>query len=190
MKKVIVYGGAFNPPTRAHQAILQAVVNKAAEIDADVWLMLSGQRKDKTIATPRNVRIRYAEALLSDIDQKGAKVIIDTSEIDNDKPTETHQTVLDINARCADIKQIWVFGSDSISTMRSWHGGGWLMRNLDMLIIQRPGYETLDLPIHFEQLSVDTTVVSSTEVRYRLENALPIDELVPPAVLNVMTSFS
>ena len=188
MKKVIIYGGAFNPPTRAHQAILQAVVEKAASIDADVWLMLSGQRNDKTISSSREVRIKYAEALLSDIDSMGVNIIINTVEIDNDKPTETHQTVIDIDNKYPGRKQIWVFGSDSISTMTNWRGGEWLLNNLDMLIIQRAGYEIKNLPVNAEQLPVRPLVVSSTEVRYRLENALSVEELVSPAVLNAINS--
>lgn len=189
MKKVIIYGGAFNPPTRAHQAILQAVVNKASEIDADVWLMLSGQRKDKAIASSREVRIKYAEALLSDIDQMSVNVIIDTTEIDNDEPTETYQTVIDIDNKYPDYEQIWVFGSDSISTMRDWHGGNWLLANLNMLVIQRPGYEIFDLPLRAALLPVNAMTVSSSEVRQRLQSALSVKELVTPAVLNVINSL-
>lgn len=189
MKKVIIYGGAFNPPTRAHQAILQAVVEKAASIDADVWLMLSGQRKDKTISSSREARIKYAEALLLDIDSMGVNILINTVEIDNDKPTETYQTVIDIDNKYPGCKQIWVFGSDSILTMSNWRGGEWLLNNLDMLIIQRAGYEIKNLPVNAEQLPVRPLVVSSTEVRYRLENALSVEELVSPAVLNAINSM-
>jgi|GEM_PF-3241881 len=41
-KNTIIYGGAFNPPTRAHQAILQACIDYAEQlsVDAEVWLML------------------------------------------------------------------------------------------------------------------------------------------------------
>lgn len=50
-KNTIIYGGAFNPPTRAHQAILQACIDYAEQlsVDAEVWLMPSGDRVDKKI---------------------------------------------------------------------------------------------------------------------------------------------
>lgn len=190
MKKVIIYGGAFNPPTRAHQAILQAVVNKAAEINADVWLMLSGQRKDKAIASSREVRMKYTEALLLDIDRMGVNVMIDTTEIDSDNLTETYQTARDINSRSPKLNLIWVFGSDSVSTMGSWRGGSWLLENIDMLVVQRPGYEVDKLPYRAEVLPVNAISTSSTEVSSRLAGSLSVDELVSPNVLSAILSMS
>lgn len=47
--ETIIYGGAFNPPTLSHVAILQAVLEFAEPTQSEVWVMPSGTRLDKAI---------------------------------------------------------------------------------------------------------------------------------------------
>ena len=182
-KNTIIYGGAFNPPTRAHQAILQACIDQAETIDADVWVLPSGERADKTIETPRERRIAMLNALSKDVIKRNVELHIDTSELDRVERTETYDTVREFDETHPDRRFIWVFGSDSVETMPIWHHGEWLMDNLPMLIVERPGTPIRQLGALATKLPVDTVKTSSTEVRDRLRHRLPVDHLVPPNVM-------
>lgn len=185
-KDTIIYGGAFNPPTRAHQAILQACVDHAEQSNADVWILPSGNRTDKTIERSREDRLRMLDALINDVISRTVSINVDTSELDKTERTETFDTVLHFDQSYPDRKFIWVFGSDSVQTMPDWDMGEWLVNNLPMLVVERPGTPITELGRYATRLPVDTIETSSTEVRNRLAAHQPVDDLVTPSVLSCL----
>jgi nicotinate-nucleotide adenylyltransferase len=179
----IIYGGAFNPPTRAHNAILQACVDHAETIEADVWLLPSGNRSDKTIEKAREDRLRMIEAMRRDVVKRTVQIDIETCELDRTVEVETIDTVDELHEAHPDRNFIWVFGADSVATMESWKDGERLKRELAMLVIARPGFELDDIPGNMTQITLEPMDVSSTLVRARLAAHEPIDDLVTPTVL-------
>lgn len=184
LKETIIYGGAFNPPTRAHQAILQACINRAMYTDADIWLMPSGERADKHIGVSRERRIELIEAMCADVVRRGVTIDIARDELDREAPTETYDTAMRLEHQYEDRHFWWVFGSDSVATMPTWHKGEWLADNLDLLVVERPGFPMRKLGGHAIRLPVDMIATSSTEVRERLARNEPIDHLVSASVLH------
>jgi len=182
----IIYGGAFNPPTRAHQAILQACVERAERTGAEVWLLPSGDRTDKTIEVTREDRLRMLEALIGDVLTRTIDVHVNVSELDQTRQTETYDTVTRLSLLHNDRRFIWVFGSDSVQTMPEWQQGQWLVDNLPMLVVERPGTPILNLGRHAAQLEVETAPISSTEVRSRLMQGEAVEDLVSPSVQRIL----
>lgn len=181
-KGTIIYGGAFNPPTRAHQAILQACVDRAEQTNTDVWILPSGNRTDKTIEVSRKDRIRMLDALIRDVVSRTVNIHIDTSELDKVEPTETFDTVLHFDKSYPDRQFIWVFGSDSVATMPDWYMGEWMVENISMLVVERPGVPIRKLGRYAVRLPVETIETSSTEVRQKLAAQESIEDLVTPSV--------
>ena len=177
-KETIVYGGAFNPPTRAHQAILQACVDYAEPRLADVWLLPSANRHDKTIDTSYERRLELCHALVHDVMGRTVRLAVNTMELNRLTMTETYDTVQELDARYPDRRFTWVFGADSVASMPSWDYGEWLQRNLSMLVIERPGAPQVKLGTNAVRLAVQTGEVSSTEVRRRMRIGEAYDELV------------
>lgn len=184
-KNTIIYGGAFNPPTLAHQAILQACIDYAEKpsVDADVWLMPSGDRSDKRIENSYENRLEMLRALTHDVVRRNVRVDIETMEIDQQERTETYETVLALQEKYPDRNMIWVFGSDSANTMPEWDRGDWLVENLEMLVVERPGYPLKVMGKKAIELHVESIKTSSTDVRNKIEADEPIEHLVPPSVL-------
>ena len=168
MKETIIYGGAFYPPTRAHQAILQSCVDYADVHDADVWLLPSASRTGKYIHGSHEYRIQLCEALCCDVMQRTVRVSLCLSELQRTVPTETYDTVQEFAINYPDRTFTWVFGSDAIANMQSWNHGEWLYDNLPMLVVSRPDVPTVSLGVRAVWLKVETGDVSSTEVRRRL----------------------
>ena len=185
-KQTIIYGGAFNPPTRAHQAILQACVDHAEATSADVWILPSGNRADKTIEVSRERRMAMLQAFASDVVGRNVSIEIQETELERTEQTETYDTVQEYAANYPDRNFTWVFGSDSVQTMQAWHGGEWMIDHLPMLIVERPGVPVSSLGRHACMLPVETIATSSTEVRERIARHLPVDALVSPAVLDCL----
>lgn len=177
----IVYGGAFNPPTLAHEAIIAASLEFARTVDADVWLLPSGDRSDKRIYVERERRLGYLAAMLVDLDAKDSVSIIE-SELDRNVDVETYDTVMELQEQYPERAFRWVFGADSTHTMGAWKQGAWLLKNLDMLLVERLGSFISSDARNVETLSIPAMDISSTEVRRRMETGEPLDEFVGNAV--------
>ncbi len=184
--EIIIYGGAFNPPTLAHTAILQACVEFAKSTQSEVWVMPSGVRHDKTIDVPRAIRLRYVRAMIADTVCGDVAVKVMTNELDHEYPTETYDTVQLLEAEYPECDFRFVFGADSTQTMASWRGGSELLERLSMLVVDRPGSSINPEVRHALKLPIVTADVSSTEVRYRQANGLPVDHLVSPRVQRLL----
>jgi len=181
--ETVIYGGAFNPPTRAHVAILQACFEYAASRNAEVWIMPSGNRRDKHIPVSRERRLEYIDALVRDAartERDTAKVI--TTELDRVVSVETADTVAELSRRYPDRSFTFVFGADSTATMAEWKDGELLLATLSMLVIEREGSCINPLAKYATPLRVTTSSVSSTQVRALLASGGSIDELVTPSV--------
>lgn len=187
-RETIVYGGAFNPPTLAHQAILQACVDYAQPRDADVWLLPSASRPDKHIRQSNVTRIALCEALARDVVHHGVIVRVDTTELVRGIQTETYDTVKEFDMAHPRRSFRWVFGSDSVATMSSWQGGKWMLAHIPMLIVQRPGSPVSILPYVSQWLEVESSDMSSTQLRERMACSMEFDELVGPEVAKVLNA--
>jgi nicotinate-nucleotide adenylyltransferase len=182
MKQAIVFGGAFNPPTVAHVQILQETVKFASSHDMELWLLPSGSRVDKTIECSREQRLLFLDAMVSDVDLMGVPVVREFMELDRGYNVETYDSVVELDIMYPDREFTWVFGADSTMTMPQWSHGDWLLQNLRMLLVNRPGSILNPACVHYDVMSVITPDVSSTELRNRIALGLDFADLVTPTV--------
>ena len=193
MKKIktIIYGGAFNPPTIAHEDILKACIDYATQFSADIWIVPSSSRVDKQITTSYDMRIKLLKAMIKDVGDMYTSIDIIETELDRDGLISTFDTVKEFEALYINREFEWVFGSDSTQTMADWENGNWLLENLRMLAIKRPGADINLFAKNVKEIKVKKRDVSSTEIRRRIKSGESIDDLVGEAVgfiLNKNTS--
>lgn len=181
-KETVIYGGAFNPPTLAHIAILRACFEYAEPNDADVWVVPSGNRLDKTIPTPRQQRLLYVDAMIEDARVGTVSVAVPTLELDREVPVETVDTLDELQTLYPDRLFRFVFGADSTETMAEWNGGERLLRELPMLVVEREGSTINPLAQHVVRMTVNTPNVSSTMVRECIKTGTPFQHMVSPHV--------
>lgn len=190
-KKVIIYGGAFNPPTKAHHAILEALVDIAKENDSEIWIVPSGERPDKTIGISIDMRLALCEALIKSTQNQGVIIRLIDFELLAQTETNTLDSSMYLEKTYPDCTFTWVFGSDSIKTMHTWPGGEQLFSSLDMLIVPRPHYKLTSLPPHARVIpAVKAFPESSTQVRERLKKGHSVDHLTPEHVAKILGSTS
>jgi nicotinate-nucleotide adenylyltransferase len=180
--ETIIYGGAFNPPTLAHVAILKACFEYADDHQAEVWVMPSGDRHDKTIPTPRQRRLDYIDAMIADAKRGTDSYEVVTTELDRTIAVETIDTVRELHMANPERTFTFVFGADSTETMAEWKGGVELLETLPMLVVEREGCTINPLARHAVRLQVQAPVVSSTKVREQMAHGGPVDGLVSPSV--------
>ena len=191
LKKIIIYGGAFNPPTKAHHAILEALVGIAQEKDSEIWIVPSGERPDKAIGISNDMRLALCEALIKSVENRDTIIKLIDFELLAQTETNTLDSSLYLKKMYPNCTFAWVFGSDSIKTMRTWPGGEQLFSSLNMLIVPRPHYELTSLPPHARIIpAVKVSPESSTEVREKLKKGHSVDHLTPEHVAKLIGSTS
>ena len=184
-QETIIYGGAFNPPHLGHKAITIACAEYAQAHQAELWIMPSGDRTDKTIQSSRELRLSYVHAMIESIENTEIVPQVVTTELDRSVMVETYDTVKELEAQYPDRSFTFVFGADSTETMASWKGGEELLENLSMLVVEREGSTVNPMARHAVRLQVQAPNVSSTLIRERLAAGMPVDDLVagPVALL-------
>lgn len=182
LRRLGVFGGTFDPIHNGHLAMAEGLLDafgldrvlfvpagrpwqkegySAAE---DRWMMT-------VLAAATNPRF---EASRMEIDRKGPTYTVDTMAILRD-------------FYGPDVELFFVAGVDAVLTLGTWHRAGDLEGLAEVIAVPRPGFDAGALrpgegwpPVHLTDLpEVD---VSSTEVRRRVRDGLPVDDLVPPVV--------
>lgn len=188
--KHYVYGGAFNPPTIAHQQIIQELVNYARQQEHGAGLIVlpSGNRADKTIATPLKTRLDYLRALINDVDTTGVPVLVEDMELHREHQVQTYDTAQELAEKYPHEELVWVFGADSFNTMPEWKNGLWLIENLSILVIERQGYAVnLELLSNQEKIRISSiSDTSSTELRERILSDSNYRDIVGNNVFKVL----
>lgn len=178
---IAVYGGTFDPPTLAHEAIIEAALDQS-DID-QLWVMPSGDRLDKPGMSSREVRLSLLHLMVTARFLDDPRLIVSEFEMDLPQPSTTIETYRALHATYPQDDFHFIFGADSYQDMPHWQEGTWLQSNLGMLLVARSGYE---LPPESERVRhlpfVEQQVISSTVVRERVRAGLDISTLVNPLI--------
>ena len=144
----------------------------------DPW-QKSGQRA----VSPAEDRFALTQALAESIPGAEASRI----EIDRGGPSYSVDTAEEVLARAAGhpVELFLVVGADLVPELGTWHRADELRDLVTLAVVSRPTGETTGVPPGWRAVRVDgpQVAVSSSEVRDLLAAGLPIDDLVPPAVI-------
>lgn len=182
-KSILIFGGGFNPPTIAHEAIIAACL-ELPQFD-EVWLMPSGDRLDKRMAADDIHRLRLAEILKAERFGGDPRLKAVDFELKLPRPTETYQTSKALAAKHPDTAFWWVLGADAYLSMPEWNNGAELQRTLNLLVFDRgptvkmyqPNVINMRLPAFFVE-------VSSTHARKAIADGGAMDNLISEPVAN------
>lgn len=178
--ETIIYGGSFNPPTIAHQTIMERCLMRD-DVD-EVWVMPSGVREDKQNQLSDELRLYMLELVKHDAFNDDPRLVISDFELDLPRPTMTHQTVQALEQAYPDRQFRYIFGADSLATMETWEHGERLRHQLGMLIVPRSGIEIVKTPNIEVVAGLAELEMSSSEVRARVAYDVSIEDMVCPAV--------
>lgn len=168
-KNIIVFGGAFSPPTLAHEAIITICLELPGY--DEVWLLPSGNRTDKLIAMSAEHQLAMLAIVQTQVFGNEPRVRIDDRELARAITTETDDTYRELRSEYPDTNFWFVYGADSYQSIRSWQNGDELARTLPVLIVPRGEAPLPDPADHIRimpALSDHLHLLSSTAVRSRV----------------------
>jgi nicotinate-nucleotide adenylyltransferase len=179
-----VFGGAFDPPHFGHLALVRAALGR---FDFERLLVVpAGDPPHKTVATPAEIRCRMAELAFAGM----AQVEISRIELEPGGPRYTVDTLRLLRESHDDLTLL--LGADEFAGFRSWREPDAILDLARLAVANRPGYEeevlspvlaTLARPERVGFFPIPAQPVSSEQIRARVRDGLPIDDLVPSAVV-------
>ena len=183
-ERVGVFGGTFDPIHVAH--VVSAVeARRALDLDR-VVLVPAGDpwQKRGSVTAPAADRLAMVEAAVDGI----AGLEVSAIEVDRDGPSYTYQTLETLSAPGR--RLFLVVGADVAATMHSWVGVEHLPALATLVVVDRvspPAEESLPAGWDCVRLSIPRLDVSSTDLRGRAARGWPLDGLVPPGAVRIIT---
>ena len=183
-------GGTFDPPHVGHVALARAAL---AHFELEGLLVApTGRTPGKAVASDPEVRVRLAEAAFADV--PGAEV----SRIDVDRPQPAYSidTVRWVHDTLGE--PLFIVGADRFADFLTWREPNSVLRFARLGVATRPGFDLTSLadvlaaveqPEQVSFFEIPPIPVSSTEVRDRVAEGLPIDWLVPRAVEQLIVAL-
>jgi nicotinate-nucleotide adenylyltransferase len=188
-----ILGGAFNPPHIAHLVCAQEALVQL-ELDSVVFIPVGVAPHRELQDDPGpEARLEMVELAIADDDRFTTSRI----EIDREGPSYTLDTLEQLKGESPDDELFLILGGDQAAALASWHEPEKVLERATLAVFERmswgrnaiviklgrmPGVERvryLDMPL---------IQVSSSAVRRRVRDGLPIRYLVPDKVVEYIAT--
>lgn len=179
--RVGIFGGTFDPPHVGH---LVAAVNVAHQLDlAQVLFVVANVPWQKVGSRP----ISAADDRLAMVESAVARrqgFVVSSLEIQRGGDSITADTVEELADTMPDTEFFVMVGSDAAAGLDTWRRSDDLAKMASIAVVDRPGSTGARPPTGFQYEVVPCPLmdISSTDIRTRVQDGLPIDYLVPDAV--------
>ncbi len=184
-RRLGMFGGAFDPPHRAHVALARCAI---AQLGLDeLRVFPTGQAWHKARAlTPADHRLAMARLAFAPVD--GA--VVDGRELQRLGPTYTIDTLRELRAEQPGADLFLVIGADQAQALDSWREAAEIARLATISVADRATPQapagTLDASRvpggRWERIALPPMPFSATEIRQRLAAGQGITHLVPEPV--------
>ena len=188
LRRVGMFGGAFDPPHRAHVALARAAIAQLALDRLHVFPTGDAWHKARTLTAAEH---RLALARLAFAPVAGAHV--DDREVRRSGPTYSVDTLRELQAEHPAAQLYLLMGEDQAAGFTRWHAWEEVARLAVLCVAGRgtgEGVQALRaLPgVRVQALQLPAMPESATEIRNRLTMGQDIADLVEPAVASYIDS--
>ena len=185
MKRIVVFGGTFDPVHNGHIAIAKCLRDK---LDPELVVMVpTGHpwlRSEAPVASSID-RLRMVELAVGN----ERRIAVSNVDIVRDRTTYSIDTMNDLRQQYgADCEFILAIGSDAVSNLHRWHRYDELAEKCTFAVIERPGSpldDTGSLPDDTLVIRGPMTNVSASKIRetIRLGDVAKTANVLPDLVL-------
>jgi nicotinate-nucleotide adenylyltransferase len=187
LRRVGVFGGAFDPPHRAHVALVRSAL-ETLELD-EVRVLPTGQawHRAGTLADAQH-RLAMTRLAFAGLPQ----AVVDDREIRRAGPSYTVDTLTEIAAEDPTAQLYLLIGDDQRRSLPGWQRIGDIARLAIICAAARdshvaawhPQAPTASDPpgLRIQPLPMPLMSISASDIRERLSRQLDVSDLVTPAV--------
>lgn len=189
MKKVAIYGGAFDPPHYGHNFGIWALLYSS--LFDEIWVIPSSDRIDKPNATNSKHRLKMLSLLLENTFSKNV-VLKDIQITDSKCPKTSYQLIKYLESKNKDIEFSLAIGAELISELSTWKDYNELVEEVNFVIIPRLGI--IPNVGDFKKVSTISSPreldfnISSSVIRSLIENNIDLSGIMPKEMLSYIVS--
>jgi nicotinate-nucleotide adenylyltransferase len=188
LQRVGMFGGAFDPPHRAHVALAQAAVRQFALDRLYVFPTGNAWHKDRTL-TPAAHRLAMTQLAFAGV----PAVQVDDRELRRSGPTYSVDTLRELQEEHPGAQLHLLMGEDQAGSFSRWHAWQEIARLAILCVAGRGPGEGLAalraLPgVRVQLLQLPQMPESATGIRARLTAGQDSTDLVGPAVASYIES--
>ena len=177
--KVGLYFGSFNPIHTGHLIIASHILNES-DIDK-VWFVVSPHNPFKESATLLNEYERFH--LVQKAVENDARLKAIDIEFSLPRPSYTVHTMAYLEEKYPSHQFVIIMGSDSFQNIEKWKNADYIIKNYEILIYKRPGFEIAnDINAKIRIMKAPLLEISATHIRKLIQEGRSIKYLVPPQV--------
>jgi nicotinate-nucleotide adenylyltransferase len=191
--RVGILGGAFNPPHIGHLICAQESLVQR-QLDRVVFVPV-GDAPHRTLDDDpgAEARLEMVELAIADDERFSASRM----EIDREGPSYTSDTLAQLRAESPDDELFLILGGDQAAALASWHEPDKVLELATLAVFERMSWSRSAIAIKIGRLPGAQRVryldmpliqVSSSAIRRRVREALPIRYLVPDRVVDYITT--
>ena len=184
-KKTGIFGGSFNPIHNGHIRLAHTLRQKAG-LD-EVWLMVSPQNPLKRQADLLDDGLRLQMARQAVAGEHG--ITVSDYEMRLPRPSYTWNTLQALSRDFPDREFVLMIGGDNWQIFQHWYHAGDILRHYPVVVYPRPGSDIGPVPQGVTVVEADLLHISSTDIRRRVRQRQPIDDLVPAAIVSSVTAY-
>lgn len=191
-----LFGGRFDPVHRAHAAMAQAAAEQLCL--PEIRWIVSGRAVHKTTVASAADRLAMTRLALSDLGD--ARMVVDDREVvagQKGEETPSYKTVQSFQSEFPGRPLIWILGEDQLLSFTRWQQWRWLLAQITIAVCRRPepvqgDSQARELLMQagakIRTVAFPADTVSSTEIRSRVAQGLPIALAVSPSVARYIQS--
>jgi len=188
-----ILGGAFNPPHIGHLVCAQEALVQL-ELDRVVFMPVGVAPHREIEADPgAEARLEMVELALADDERFAASRV----ELDREGPSYTSDTLEQLRSESPEDELFLILGGDQAASLASWHEPEKVLERATVAVFERVSWSrgAIGLSIgrlpgarDVRYLEMPLMQVSSSAIRRRVREGLPIRYLVPEKVAGYITS--
>lgn len=176
-----ILGGTFDPIHIGHLVAASEALHRF-ELDRCVLVPAGLPWQKSTYSDPEDRMMMTTLAAATHPHLSASRI-----EIDRKGPTYTVETLETFRSFFPDAKMFFIAGADAILELGTWHRVEDLATLAEVVAVTRPGSDITKLPTpegwpNVHVMEIPGLAISSTDVRRRVAEGLPIDYLVPAEV--------
>ena len=185
--RIGLFGGSFDPVHHGHLLVAQAAREELGL--SRLFFIPAAQSPFKPETKPSAARERLRLLRLALAGKEWCE--IDPQEIERGGVSFTIETVRDYARRFAGAELFYLTGADHVPQLPKWREANELARLATFVAIPRPGQPEVPFPAPFrgKTLRGFPFGVSSSEIRARVKEGLPIEHLTPVAVVEAIRNY-
>jgi len=181
------YGGSFDPIHVGHLELAKELLEKTNLQSILFCPAHQAPLRNHPYGASPSDRFAMVSAAIADIPSLEATEM----EIQEGGTNFTLDTLRTLKRKMPEATFSMIIGADQLEKLPKWRHVEELAKETEFLVLSRPGHELSPPPelTDLRMRSFDTAEfdVSSSQIRNRIRNHLPFQELVPPPVASIIT---